>query len=67
METLYLVKWKDPSLMPQWVSEHDFDDLTPISTYWKKKGTARQLPPDIPLEVLVPRLKLKLNPPPAAP
>jgi hypothetical protein len=64
IETLYLVKWKDQSLMNQWVSEHAFDDLGPISAYWKAKGSPKAaLRPTSPTEVNVPRVKLRLNPP----
>ena len=64
METVYLVKWKDSSLINQWISEHAFDDLGPIAEYWRKKGSRKDiLRPESPSEVPVTRLTLKLNPP----
>jgi hypothetical protein len=34
----YLVKWKKFSAdSNQWIHESNFDDLEPITTYWKKR------------------------------
>jgi hypothetical protein len=40
--TLYLVKWKNtPESLNEWVSEEDFDDLTPISKFNASKRSLR--------------------------
>jgi transposase InsO family protein len=62
LETLYLVKWKDPSITNEWVPEHAFDDLAPISRYWKHHGQESR-PVSSPQEVLLPRIRLKLSAP----
>ena len=34
----YLVHWKDPTLVPQWVKAKDFDDYTPVREFFKSKS-----------------------------
>lgn len=48
-QTRYLVRWKDKALSDSWVLEEDFDDLSPIQTYWKSKRSKRVSPDDQPL------------------